>query len=338
MSLPALQAARVGFSILRHKLAGRRRCPLVLMLEPLFQCNLRCPGCGKVAHPPDVLARRMPLEEALGAVDACGAPVVTITGGEPLLYEPAPDLAAATLKRGRIVYFCTNGLLLPDRLGEFAPSNSFTFSVHLDGLHEQHDAAVGRDGVFDGAVEAIRAARNRGFRVTVNCTLYAGEAPERAAALFDYATELGVSGITLSPAYNYRGAERQDVFLSRDESQALFRELMALGRSRKRPWRFNQSALFLDFLAGNRTYDCAPWSMPTYNAFGWQRPCYLLDEGGYAASYDAWMRETDWDAYGPAKHPACANCMAHCGFEGAAVDDAFAHPLKALRVALARWR
>ncbi len=335
MSVPLSQIIRITRYILGRKLRGRKQYPLVLMLEPLFQCNLRCAGCGKIAHPPEILQRRMGVDDALAAVDACGAPVVTVTGGEPLLHQDVRALVTGILARGRFVYLCTNGLLLQDRLADFPPATRFTLSVHLDGLRERHDASVGRAGAFDTAVAAIRAARARGFRVTVNCTLFAGEDPERAAALFDLAMGLGVEGITLSPGYSYAGAAQQDVFLSREQSHRLFRALFRLGRSRRPAWRFNQSPLFLAFLAGLQDYDCAPWSTPTYNLFGWQRPCYLLDEGGYADTFDDWLQHTDWTAYGPSRHPACANCMAHCGFEGAAVEDAVRHPLKALG---ASWR
>ncbi|GBE10177.1 cyclic pyranopterin monophosphate synthase 1 [bacterium BMS3Bbin12] len=334
MSVPVHQQIRVGSYILRQKLRGRRRYPLVLMLEPLFQCNLTCAGCGKISYPKETLDRRLSLEECIAAVDECDAPIVSIPGGEPLIHKEMPQIVSALTARRKFVYLCTNALLLTKRIGDYAPSPYFTFSVHLDGERERHDASVCRGGVFDKAVEAIRLARDRGFRVTINCTLFQGEDPAEVADFFDFATGLGVEGITISPGYSYEQAPHKDVFLKRTQSKELFRDIFRIGRRRHRKWRFNQSSLFLDFLAGNQTYQCTPWSNPTRNVFGWQRPCYLLVDGGYAPSFRALMEETDWDRYGTGRNRKCDNCMAHCGYEGTAVDDTVAHPLKALKVFL----
>ncbi len=332
MGIPLAQQISVGSYILRQKLRGRRRYPLVLMLEPLFQCNLACAGCGKIDYPEDILRKRISVDEALRAVEECGAPIVSIPGGEPLIHKDMPALVAALVARRKYVYLCTNALLLENRIDQYQPSRYLTFSIHLDGLRARHDEAVCREGVFDKAVAAIRVALQRGFRVTVNCTLFAGEDPQEVADFFDYATELGVEGITVSPGYSYEHAPRRDRFLGRRQSQRLFREIFRLGREGRRRWPFNHSALYLDFLAGNQAYQCTPWSNPTYNVFGWQRPCYLLVDEGHADSYASLIDDTRWDDYGVGRNPQCDDCMAHCGYEGTAVNDSFSHPLKALRV------
>ena len=334
MSIPLIQQYRIARYVLRQKLQGRRRYPLVLMLEPLFQCNLACAGCGKIDYPQEILSRRLTLEECLTAVDECDAPVVSIPGGEPLIHKDMPAIVAGIVARRKFVYLCSNAILLESKMDEYQPSPYLTFSIHLDGLRERHDASVCREGVFDKAVAAIREARRRGFRVNVNCTLFLGENPEEVAEFFDFCTELDVEGITVSPGYSYERAPRQDVFLQRRQSKRLFREIFKRGTEKGRRWRLNHSSLFLDFLAGNQDYHCTPWSNPTRNIFGWQRPCYLMADGGYAESFQALMNETEWDRYGTGNHPACSNCLAHCGYEGTAVDDAVAHPIKALLVRL----
>ena len=334
MQVPIRQQWRVGRYIIGQKLRGMKRYPLVLMLEPLFRCNLECAGCGKIEYPDEILDQRLSIEECLRAVDECGAPIVSIPGGEPLIHKDMAAIVAGIVARKKFVYLCTNALLLARKIDEYTPSPYLTFSVHLDGNRERHDQSVCRDGVFDKAVEAIQIARDRGFRVTVNCTLFQDENPEEVADFFDYASGLGVEGVTVSPGYSYELAPRQDVFLQRSQSKTLFRRIFQLGRARGAKWRFNQSSLFLDFLAGNQDYQCTPWSNPTRNVFGWQRPCYLLSEEGYAASFQELMTTTAWDRYGTGRHPKCDNCMVHCGYEGTAVNDTFAHPLKALRVFL----
>ena len=338
MGVPLIQTYRVGRYIAAQKLRGVKKYPLVLMLEPLFQCNLACAGCGKIDHPKEILQKRLSVADALKAVDECGAPMVSIPGGEPLIHKEMPQIVAAIVARRKFVYLCTNAILLPKHIDEYRPSPYLTFSIHLDGSRERHDESVCQEGVFDKAVAAIRLARSRNFRVTVNCTLFNGEDPDHVAAFFDEAMTLGVEGITVSPGYSYQHAPRQDVFLGRTASKRLFREVFKRGREAtakaRRRWSFNHSSLFLDFLAGNQAYQCTPWSMPTYNIFGWQRPCYLLTDEGYAGSFRSLIEDTDWDAYGVGKNPACDNCMTHCGFEGTAVNDAFSHPLKALTVAL----
>src|SRR5579862_9489237 len=311
------------------------------MLESLFQCNLACAGCGKIDYPKEILQKRMTVADALKAVDDSGAPMVSIPGGEPLIHKEMPQLVAGIVARKRFVYLCTNAILLPKHIDEYQPSPYLTFSIHLDGSRERHDESVCQEGVFDKAVAAIKLARSKGFRVTINCTLFSGEDPDDVAAFFDEAMQLGIEGITVSPGYSYHHAPRQDVFLGRSASKRLFREIFKrgkrngaqLGGARSR-WSFNHSGLFLDFLAGNQAYQCTPWSTPTYNLFGWQRPCYLLTDEGHAPSFQSLMDETPWDKYGVGRNPACDNCMAHCGFEGTAVNDAFSHPFKAMKTAL----
>jgi hopanoid biosynthesis associated radical SAM protein HpnH len=341
LAVPLLQAYKVGRYIAGQKLRGNKRYPLVLMLEPLFQCNLACAGCGKIDYPKETLQKRVSVEDALRAVDECGAPMVSIPGGEPLIHKEMPQIVAGIVARKKFVYLCTNAILLSKHIDEYTPSPYLTFSIHLDGSRERHDESVCQEGVFDKAVAAIRLARSKGFRVTINCTLFSGENAEAVAAFFDEAMALGIEGIMVSPGYSYHHAPRQDVFLGRSASKRLFREIFKHGRTPSSPkgrsrtrWTFNHSPLFLDFLAGNQAYQCTPWSMPTYNLFGWQRPCYLLTDEGYAPTFKSLMEDTEWEKYGVGRNPACDNCMAHCGFEGTAVDDAFSHPLKLLKTTL----
>lgn len=330
MSIPAVQVYRIGKYILEQKLKGNERYPLVLMLEPLFQCNLACAGCGKIDYPTDILRKRMSVEDALGAVDECGAPVVSIPGGEPLIHKEITQIVEGIVARRKFVYLCTNALLLEQKIEQFTPSPYLTFSIHLDGSKDRHDESVCREGTFDKAVSAIRKARELGFRVTANCTLFAGEDPEEVADFFDFAMQLGIEGITMSPGYSYEHAPRQDVFMGRRNSKQLFRDIFAIGRKRNSNWQFNQSSLFLDFLAGNQTYQCTPWSNPTYNVFGWQKPCYLLVDEGYATSFSELMEDTEWERYGTGLNPKCDNCMAHCGYEGTAVEHTISNPMAAL--------
>ena len=332
MSVPLVQQYRVGKYIIGKKLARQEKYPLVLMLEPLFRCNLACAGCGKIDYPDEILNKRLSYDECMQAIDECGAPIVSIAGGEPLIHKEMAEIVKGFIRKKKFVYLCTNALLLEKRMDEYSPSPYLTFSIHLDGNRERHDTSVCREGVYDKCIEVIKQARDRGFRVTVNCTLFQGEGAEEIADFIDTANGLGIEGVTISPGYSYERAPRQDVFLKRKESKQLFRDVFKLGQGKK--WRFNQSSLYLDFLAGNQTYQCTPWGNPTRNVFGWQKPCYLLVGEGYTDSFQSLMEETDWDNWGNGKNPKCANCMVHSGYEATAVDDTFAHPLKALKVAL----
>ncbi len=332
MSIPLIQKYSIAKYVISQKLRGTQRYPVVLMLEPLFRCNLACAGCGKIDHPEEILNKRLTLEECLAAVDECGAPVVSIPGGEPLIHKDIVKIVDGIVARKKFVYLCTNALLLKKRLNDFTPSPYLTFSIHLDGLRERHDASVCQQGVFDKAVEVAKLALERGFRVTANCTIFQGESAEEIAAFMDYCMELGVEGVTISPGYSYQHAPQQEIFLRRSASKQLFREVFKLGRGRK--WRFNQSSMFLDFLAGNQSYQCTPWGNPTRNVFGWQKPCYLLVDEGYASSFKELMETTHWEEYGTGRNPKCADCMVHCGYEPTAINDTFARPLKAFSVFL----
>jgi len=318
--------------VLKQRLRGVERYPLVLMLEPLFRCNLACAGCGKIDYPEEILDRRLSLTECMAAIDECEAPVVSIAGGEPLIHKDMPQIVRGFIERKKFVYLCTNALLLARRMDDYTPSPYLTFSVHLDGDRVWHDQSVCRSGVFDEAIAAIQKALERRFRVTINCTLFQGQPAQETAKFIDHVMALGVEGMTVSPGFSYNHAPQQEVFIQRQASKQLFRNIFALGK--KRRWRLNHSSLFLDFLAGNQTYRCTPWGNPTRNVFGWQRPCYLLVDEGYAPSFKALIEETAWNNYGIGNNPKCANCMAHCGYEATAVEDAINHPLKALRVAL----
>jgi hopanoid biosynthesis associated radical SAM protein HpnH len=327
MGLPFLKEMRIGAYLLKQKLLGRERYPLVLMLEPLFRCNLACFGCGKIDYPDAILNRRLSVKECLDAVDECGAPMVAIPGGEPLIHKEIGEIVKGIVARKKFVSLCTNALLLEKKLHLFEPSPYLFFSVHLDGLKEHHDKSVCQEGVFERAVSAIKAAKAKGFTVNVNATIYDGHPPQDIAAFLDFARDLGV-GVSISPGYAYERAPDQEHFLNRRKTKELFRDIFARGKGKQ--WTFVHSALFLDFLAGNQTYHCTPWGMPTRNVFGWQKPCYLLGEG-YVASFKELMETTDWDSYGTGRYEKCANCMAHCGYEPTAAHATLQQPLQALR-------
>ena len=330
MGIPASQAARVGAYILKQHMMGRKRYPLVLMLEPLFRCNLACAGCGKIDYPDDILNLRLSYDECMEAIDECGAPVVSIAGGEPLLHREMPEIVRGFLARGRYVILCTNALLLAKKIDDYKPDPHFNWSIHLDGDKEMHDKSVCQQGTYEKAFEAIKIAKAKGFRVTINCTLFNDAEPERVANFFDEMKEIGLDGITVSPGYAYERAPDQEHFLNREKTKQLFRGIFARGDGAKK-WPFTQSAMFLDFLAGNQTYHCTPWGNPTRTVFGWQRPCYLLGEG-YAKTFRELMEETEWDSYGVGNYEKCSNCMVHCGFEATAVVDSVKRPLAAVKV------
>lgn len=320
MGVPVSQMWTVASYVLKQKLSRNRRYPLVLMLEPLFRCNLACAGCGKIQHPTSVLKRNLPPEECFQAVEECGAPMVSIPGGEPLLHPQIHEIVEGLVERKKYIYLCTNAILLEEHLDQFTPSKYLTFSVHLDGLQEEHDRAVCRDGIYEVAVRAIRKAVEKGFRVTTNTTLFNDADPETCHRFFDELMELGVEGMMVSPGYPYEKAPDQEHFLHRNETLKLFGKLL---ERPKRSWRFNQSPLFLEFLRGRFDLECTPWGNPTYNLFGWQKPCYLLQDG-YCASFKELMETTDWDAYGHCSgNPRCTDCMVHSGYEPSAVAQTF---------------
>ncbi len=320
MSVPLSQMFTVASYVIRQKLRRRARYPLVLMLEPLFRCNLACAGCGKIQYPAQILRKHLTVEQCLRAVEECGAPMVSIPGGEPLMYPDIGPLVAELVKRRKYVYLCTNAILLTEKLDLFTPSKYLSFSIHMDGLREDHDEAVCRDGVWDQAVDGIRAALARGFRVTTNTTLFDGASPLRTRQFFDEMMALGVEGMMLSPGYSYAKAPDQEHFLRRTRTHQLFTDILS---APKRQWKFNQSPLFLRFLMGKHDYECTPWGNPTFNLFGWQRPCYLLQEG-YARTFQELMETTEWERYGKKSgNEKCRDCMVHCGHEPTAVDQTF---------------
>ena len=332
MGIPLNQAVSIGAYVLRQHLMGRKRYPLVLMLEPLFRCNLACAGCGKIDYPDKILNQRLSLADCMQAIDECGAPVVVLAGGEPLLHKELPQIVTGALAKGKFVTVCTNALLLDKKLQQYRPHRRFNWSVHLDGDREMHDRSVCQPGVYEKAVAAIKTAKAKGFRVTINCTLFNDADAKRVAGFFDDVKALGIDGITVSPGYAYERAPDQQHFLKRTRTKQLFRDVF-----RRAPktgaWPFLQSPLFLDFLAGNQRYQCTPWGNPTRTVFGWQRPCYLLGEG-YARTFKELMEETAWEKYGTGAYEKCADCMVHSGFEASAVTDAVKKPWKVAALAL----
>jgi len=322
MAIQLQQAIEVGKYLVAQRLKGRKQFPLVLMLEPLFRCNLACPGCGKIQHPKEILKQHLTPEQCFAAVEECGAPVVSIPGGEPLMHPQIDEIVKGLVERRKFVYLCTNGLLLEKSLDKFEPSPYLTFSVHLDGLQEQHDRCVDRKGVFETAVSAIRAAKAKGFRVTTNTTVFDGADPQEMQEFFDFLNTLDTDGMMISPGYSYEWAPDQDHFLKREQTKALFREILTPFKTGKRQWNFNHNPLFLDFLIGEKDYECTPWGSPSYSVLGWQKPCYLLNEGHYD-SFQELLDRTNWDNYGrKSGNPQCADCMVHCGYEPTAALDA----------------
>lgn len=328
MGVPISQMWTVATYVLKQKLSGRHHYPLVLMLEPLFRCNLACAGCGKIQYPAHILKKDLSPEECFKAVDECGAPMVSIPGGEPLLHPRIKEIVEGLVARKKYVYMCTNALLLKEKIDLFKPSKYLTISVHLDGLPEHHDFAVCREGTYDVAIAGIKEAVKRGFRVTTNTTLFDGADANSVRAFFDEMMTLGVEGMMLSPGYSYDKAPDQQRFLGRARTKKLFTKILS---NRKKTWRFNQSVLFLEFLMGKRNYACTPWGMPTYNVFGWQKPCYLLQDG-YVDTYKELIETTEWAHYGTESgNPKCANCMVHSGYEASAVNDTFGSPTGLIR-------
>jgi hopanoid biosynthesis associated radical SAM protein HpnH len=332
MTVPLRQGMKIGSYIMRQKLAGRERFPLLVELEPLFQCNLECVGCGKIQHPEATLKRRMPVDQAIAAIEECGAPMVSIAGGEPLIHPEIDEIARQLIKRKKYVFLCTNAILMKKKLELFEPNRYFAWAVHIDGLRERHDESVDRVGTFDKAVEAIKAAKDAGFRVTTNTTIFTHDSPESVRQVLDFLQyELDVDAMMISPAYAYEKAPDQEHFLGVKQTHALFSEAFADGRRRK--WRLNHSPLFLDFLEGKVEYGCTAWGIPSYSLFGWQRPCYLMSDG-YVSTYKELVETTDWEAYGRGRDPRCENCMAHCGYEPTAALATSRSPRQSLRALL----
>jgi len=317
LPIPVRQSARIGAYIFKNKIKGVKKFPLIVELEPLFACNLACPGCGKIQHPASILKQRMPVEQAIGAIEESGAPMVSIAGGEPLMHPQIDEIVRQLIKKKKFVYLCTNALLLPKHLHKFKPSPYFSWVVHIDGLEKRHDEAVDKEGGFQGAVEAIKLAQSKGFKVNTNSTFFSNDTPQAVIEVLDYLNdELKVDKMMISPAYAYEKAPDQDHFLGVTQTRELFKKAFA-GGNRKR-WRLNHSPLFLDFLEGDKDFECTAWGIPSYSLFGWQKPCYLMNDG-YVKTYRELIETTEWDKYGRGKDDRCANCMAHCGYEPTAV-------------------
>jgi hopanoid biosynthesis associated radical SAM protein HpnH len=320
MAVPLSQMWTVASYVLGKKLRGVKRYPLVLMLEPLFRCNLACAGCGKIQYPGHILRKNLSPEQCFKAVDECGAPMVSIPGGEPLMHPQIVEIVNGLVARKKYIYLCTNAILLEEKLKEFTPSKFLTFSVHMDGPKKEHDFAVCKEGTYDIAVSAIKAAVKAGFRVTTNTTLFDGNDPEHIRGFFDDMMKLGVEGMMLSPGYSYQKAPDQAHFLQKQKTHKLFQDML---KGRKKSWKFNLSPLFLEFLQGNVEFECTPWGNPTYNIFGWQKPCYLLQEG-YVQTFKELIDDTKWENYGhKSGNEKCKDCMVHCGYEPTAVDETF---------------
>ncbi len=332
MGIPVRQNLAMTRYLIRQRLKRAKMYPLIVELEPLFVCNLSCPGCGKIQYPTEVLRKRLSPEESFAAIEESGAPMVSIAGGEPLLHPQIGEIVDGLIARKRFVYLCTNAVLLRRKIDRFKPSPYFSWVVHVDGLEDRHDKAVDREGVFREAVEAIREAKRRGFRVTTNSTFFSTDSPKTVREVLDFLNDdLGVDAMMISPAYAYEKAPDQDHFLGVRQTQALFAEAFSEGR-RKR-WRFNHTPLFLDFLEGKRDFQCTPWGIPSYSVFGWQRPCYLMADG-YAETYKELLETTDWEKYGRGRDPRCDDCMAHCGYEPTAVAATTRSLRESLRAAL----
>jgi len=332
MAMPIRQSLRLGGYLMKQKLLRKEKYPLLVELEPLFACNLKCGGCGKIQQPAALLKQRMPVEQAVGAIEESGAPMVSIAGGEPLMHPQIDEIVRQLLARKKIIFLCTNALLLPKHLHKFSPHPNFAWMVHIDGLRERHDESVRKVGGFDAAVAAIKQAKDAGFRVMTNTTFFTQDTPQDVIDVLDYLNdEVGVHNMQISPGYAYEKAPDQEHWLGVQQTRELFKKAFADGR-RKR-WRLNHSPVFLDFLEGKRDLTCTPWGIPSYSLLGWQRPCYLLDDG-YEKSYQDLLEKADWDAFGRGKDPRCANCMAHCGYEPSAVlatTDSLRETIRAAR-------
>ncbi|MBI4057573.1 MAG: adenosyl-hopene transferase HpnH [Elusimicrobia bacterium] len=333
MAVPFKMQRAVFNHILKQKISRTQKYPLVMMLEPLFACNLECAGCGKIQYPAEILRKRLTPEECWEAAEECGAPIVSIAGGEPLVHQEIEQIIEGLVQRGKFVYLCTNAILLEKNLHKFKPSDHLIFSIHLDGLEKTHDRMVCKEGVYKTAISALRLAKSKGFHVMTNTTIFRGENSEEFREFFDTVTAMGIDGMMISPGYAYEKAPEQALFLQRDQTKSWFRE--TLKDWKKRGWPFNHSPFYLDFLEGKRDYDCTAWGNPLRNVFGWQKPCYLMAEGGYAKTYQELLETTDWSKYGHRSgNPKCTNCMVHVGYEPTAVNDAFSSPKKFGRMVL----
>ena len=305
-----------------------KRFPLVMMLEPLHACNLTCTGCGRIREYESSISERLTLEQCLRAVDECGAPMVSICGGEPMLYPEIGKLCQEILSRGRYIQLCTNGMFLVKKLKEFTPHPGLVFNVHLDGMEKNHDLAVEREGVFKAAIEGIRVAKAAGFKVFTNTTAYRETDMREIEEMFQYLSQFKVDGHTISPAYGYSSVNDQDLFMTRDDIHEKFKNIDKLAKK----YPVVSSPVYMEFLKGERELPCTAWGNPTYNVKGWKGPCYLITDAHYDTFEDL-MTRTPWDNYGAGNDPRCDNCMVHCGFEPSSaygVNGKAADPFKTL--------
>ena len=327
MARPLEMALRLGWYILKNKARGRRRFPLVTMLEPLEACNLACEGCGRIREYEAVIDRTVSLEKCLAAVEEAGAPIVSIAGGEPTLHAQIHDIVNGITARKKFVYMCTNALLMDRVMKNIPPSKYFCFVVHLDGMEEAHDKSVYRKGVFKMAIRGIETALAKGYRVTTNTTVFNGCDEDDLIEMFTLVTKMGVEGAMVSPGYQFKFVPNQELFVSRQAARKIFKNVL----DPKRKIRFYNNPLYLDFLRGDRDYSCTAWSNPTYTVMGWREPCYLLGDRHTQDVNDLFKDEV-WDRYGVGTDPRCANCMMHCGFESASVFGALSSPRDAIRM------
>ena len=329
MSRPLKLDLHVARYLMANKARRKKRFPFVTMLEPLELCNLACVGCGRVREYRDVMDRKLTVDQCLAAVRESGAPIVSVSGGEPLLHPQIGEIVRALRDDGRFMYFCTNGLLLEESLDQFEPSEQLCFVVHLDGTQAVHDAVTGRPGTFDTAVSAIRAAIARGHRVCTNTTLFHGTDVDDVLRLFRQLTAMNIEGLMVSPGYAYKDAPDQELFLERQESINVFRRVLDPAHG----FPFYNNPLYLDFLRGERTFDCAAWTTVTYTVLGWRLPCYTIADR-HVDSVEELYADDLWQHYGPGRDKRCANCMMHSSFEGASILDAFRHPSSLIRLAV----
>lgn len=320
---------RMAAYLLKQKMKGNKKFPLTMILEPLEACNLSCEGCGRILEYVPVIDQYMTVEAALRAVDDCEAPVVSIAGGEPLMHPRIGDIVAGIIQRKKFVYLCSNALLMKRAMKQIPPSKHFAFVVHLDGLEETHDISVARKGVYKVAIEMIRTAIEKRYRVLTNTTLFKGTRPEEFHQLFTMLTDMGVEGLMVTPAFDYKEVADKDIFMQREQARAFFQEIFAGANGA----RFYNNPLYLDFLLGKREYQCSPWTTPTYTVMGWRKPCYLLSTEGHADTFQELIADTNWDRWGFGRDSRCNNCMMHCGYEGSAIIEAMEKPKVALELA-----
>lgn len=327
MSRPLELAARLTWHIAKNKLAGRKRFPLVTMLEPLEKCNLACVGCGRIREYESVIDHMLTVEQCLAAVEESGAPIVSIAGGEPTIHPQIHEIVNRITAQKRFVYMCTNALLMERMFRKIPPSKHFAFVVHMDGMEKAHDKSVYRKGVFRIALKGIKEALDKGYRVTTNTTVFNGVDEDDVIEMFKMLTDIGVEGCMISPGYQFDSVPDQNLFITRQRARKVFRSIL----NPKHGIRFYNNPLYLDFLRGEREYECSAWANPTYTIMGWREPCYLLGDR-HTQSIEPLFSDELWDRFGPGKDPRCADCLMHCGFESTSVFEAMKTPKDAIKM------